>query len=266
MNTLAQDYNGNNIINYDPVPLIMPLLQKGYVVREDGKVVPGITSKAVDMPWIYVRHKEDINCGFSTDILFNSFNIFPKACLGCWKVVVRPRTVKELIQLLELEENLTNRPCKCGIERRPYVNALYGGYFYNSSEEEGLDCLADVKELVAKHISPDIKIILKRYCTEFEMKFGPSDQVEESIQRGYYTEPDGYKVPIMDAVNMEIWETIARKIFDVGDVKSYQPAWVKQHVIAEWFKWAWANGDMTVKEFFDGEPMFRPSVTYERKG
>ena len=260
---VIKEYDGRPISKYDIVPKILPLLAKGYIIRKDGKVAPGMRSKFADPPWIYTRHKKDLPCSFCTEVLFNTLNVFPRQCLGCWKVVVRPRTVKELILLLEVEEKYTERPCKCGIEKRDYVPALYGGYFYNGSEKEGLECLEDVKGLVSEHISPDVSVILKRYCTEFELKFGPSTQIEDSLLRGYYIDTDGKNVPIMNIGEMQVWEQMATQIFDVDEDKSAQPDFVRQHVINKWFQWAWANGDMTVKEFFDGEPLFRPSETYE---
>ena len=260
---IIKESDGRSALMFDVVPLIKPLLNRGYIVRKDGKISPAIRSKSVDAPWVYVRHKKDLPCSFCTEVLFNTFKIFPRSCLNCWKVVVRPRTVKELILLLELEENYTDRPCKCGIEKRPYVPALYGGYFYNGSKKEGLECLKDVRSLVSKHISPDIDVTLKRYCTEFELKFGPTTQIEETLVRGYYNDPENGKIPVMKIGQMQIWEQIARKIFDIDEDKTYQPHWIRQHVIVEWFKWAWANGDMTVKEFFNGEPLYTPSETYE---
>lgn len=260
---LIHDYDGRAIVAYDIVPKIQRLLASGYVLRKDGKIAPAITSKAIDAPWIYTRPRHGLQCSMCHEILFGTFGIFPRSCLSCWKVVVRPRTVKELIMLLELEESLTDRPCKCGIEKRQFVPANYGGYFYNQSKEEGLDCLQDVRRLVAEHISPEVSVTLKRYCTEFELRFGPSDQIEQTLMRGYFVCPDRGKVPVMPMGEMQIWEAAARKVIDLESDHTPQPPFVRQHIIRTWFEWAWERGDMTVKEFFGGEPLYTPSVTYE---
>ena len=260
---VIKSYDGRSAIAYDIVPKIMPLLSKGYILNHEGKLTPAITSKSVSAPWVYTRATGTLPCTLCTEVMFGALNIFPRQCLNCWKVVVRPRTVKELILLLELEDNHTKRPCKCGIELRDHVPALYGGYFYNQSKEQGLECLEDVRGLVSEHISPDIKVTLKRYCTEFELKFGPSSQIEESLLRGYYINDDGSKTPIMKIGEMQIWEQIAMQIFDVKEDKTRQAPFVRQHVICEWFKFAFKHGDMTVKEFFDGESLYTPSETYE---
>lgn len=260
---IVKDYDGRQAIAFDIVPKILPLIAKGYVLTKEGKLKPGLETKAVDAPWIYTRIEETLPCAFTSGILFKVLGIFPRSCLRCWKVVVRPRTIKELILLLELQENFTERQCKCGIEKRSHVPALYGGYFYNKSKKEGLECLEDVKNLVSKHISPDIPVILKRYCTEFEMQFGPSDQIEQSLIRGYYINSDGLNIPIMKVGEMQVWEHLATQIFDINEDKSLQPDFVRQHVISEWFKYAFEHGDETVKEFFNGEGLYTPSVTYE---
>lgn len=263
-NKIKHDYDGRAIVHFDIVPKIAHLLQRGYMLRDDGKIAPIARTKALEAPWIYTRSRPELNCNFWTVILFETLGVFPPKCLDCWKVVVRPRNVKELVMLLELQENFTERYCKCGVEERSYVNADYGGYFYERSKEDGLDCLDEVRGLVAEHISPGIPVFLKRYCTEFELKFGPSDQVEETLSRGYFINPETGRVPVMPEGDMCALVAAAEQIFDTSYTNTVQPPFVKQHVIRRWFEFAWARGDMTVKEFFGGEDLYTPSVRYER--
>ena len=283
---IVSKYDGRPVVTYDIMPRIQKLLSSGYYIRNDGKVTTILKGKSPDPPWIYTRSHPELNCTFWHEVMFGAIGIFPPGCMNCWKVVVRPRTIKELIYLLEVQDELTTRYCKCGIEVRGYVPALYGGYFYNQSQEEGLECLEDVRKLVAENISPDIPVVLKRYCTEFELKFGPSDELEETLMRGYFIHPDEGKKTVMQLSEMQIWRHAAEQIFDVapetvpcdcagqlGCMKCHglgytavpQPPFVKQHVIHKWFEWAWAHGDMTVKEFFGGEPLYTPSVRYEKE-
>ena len=81
----------------------------------------------------------------SSDIAFKAAGKkwVPSKCMGCWKVVVRLKTLKQLFSLLQLQMRM-GRPSKCGIEVRESVNGLYGGYFYNHSLEEGLECYSAV--------------------------------------------------------------------------------------------------------------------------
>ena len=60
--------------------------------------------------------------------VFNKFNIIPKFCFGCYKVLVEPRSILELIKLfvvfdqIKLVENNTR---KCMIEMRPEISGFY---------------------------------------------------------------------------------------------------------------------------------------------
>jgi len=261
---LKEKYDGLLAIQFDIVPRIMSLFSKGYIVGNDGKIRPALESKNVEVPWIYVRHNDKLTCKFSTEVLFQTLGIFPRSCMDCWKVVVRPRNIKELIMLLELQEEYCDYPCKCGIERRDHVPALYGGYFYCNGKKEGLDRLDQVRELVHYHISPEVPVTLKRYCTEFELKFGPSDQLEETLLRGYYMHPDQGRVPVMQMGQMQIWQAAAGAIIDVEADFSRQPDWLKQHVIAEFYKWAWKYDKKNAEFFLGNKPLYTPSKTYER--
>ena len=154
-------------------------------------------------------------------------------CHDCYKVVVRPKTVKQLFQLCDLQEKM-DYPSKCGIELRPYVPALYGGYFYNRSLEDGKECLKTIKKEVRSKIDPTIKIILKRGCTEFEQRFGPSDK--------WMVELDQLKFEK---------EFLNVYVKDIGP-KIEMPLYLKSHVKTKWLHWAAQNNDKTYKEFTNG--------------
>jgi len=132
---------------------------------------------------------------------------------------------------------------KCGIESRPWVAKLYGGYFYTDSIDVGRIRYKTVRKAVDERISPDVGVLLKRACTEFEMAKGPSDQWQ-------YTESD------------EHWEKMVRERFDIGFQDTPQPDYVQLHIMLTWMEKAWAAGDMTVMEFNDGKPLMNPYVTY----
>ncbi len=141
-----------------------------------------------------------------------------------------------------------NLPAKCGVETRQFVPRLYGGYFYNRSLEMGKDCYELVKEAIHKLISPDIEIILKRGCTEFEMKHGASDKWTE--------------LPEQKDI-----ETKFNEIF-VSDLATpkIMPDYVTANVQRKWLHFA-ANAkppDLTYKKFTDGKPLIQECnyVTY----
>jgi len=168
----------------DIITMVKPLLQQaGYRLRDgDGKIYAD-TFMAFDTPWHHVYHADGLDCHTWHKILFDTiFQRFgkkyaPSKCHGCWKVVVRPQNLKQLFALLNLQLRM-GRPSKCGIEVRPTVNGLYGGYFYNHGIEAGLECYEAVRAEIDTDplLGPDTPVILKRACTEFELYCGPSDE------------------------------------------------------------------------------------------
>lgn len=155
-------------------------LQMGSLKKnEDGKFYASLI-ESLNNPWHAFHIPEDNQCGYWHSLLhaFPSFKkqnkkwFVPSYCQECWKVVVRPRTLKELFKLEELQEKC-DMPCKCGIEERISVSGLYGGYFYSRSLEEGLECYGKVKKLMDLNFD-GIKVFLKRGCTEYEVGHGDS--------------------------------------------------------------------------------------------
>ena len=178
----------------------------------------------LDTPWVHINHLHENKCLLWRDVIYNglvrklkkSLQFVPSGCQECYKVVVRPETYEDM---LKLEEAMTEKgwPSKIGIERRPFVGALYGAYFYNRGLGAGKKRFAEVWEMlkdpkIEPRVRPDAhlygpeyanqdNVYLKRGCTEMEMEQGPSDkwrlsifqtQVEPLIEKLIYTpeQPD----------------------------------------------------------------------------
>ena len=200
--------------------------------------------------WVYINPNPDLLCTEYRAIV-KGFGFIPKTCCNCYKIVVQPRSFHELMQLYDLQEEMAKENpkcwCKCGIEEREFVPRHYGGYFYTQGLEVGKSRYKTVRAKVDKHISKDTPVILKRYCTEFELQFGPSDR---------YEQPPG-----ADEVEKQIWETIE---IVSGGVK--QPQFIINNTIQTWMVFAWGRGDKTVMLYNNGAPLFTPSVTYHEEG
>ena len=225
---------------------LKPLLQQGDLyIGSDNRITRDHTAGIIESPWVMHNiDKRDKNCALLHELTFKHYGVIPKQCFGCWKVVVRPKTVVDLFKLSELQETLTY-PCKAGIETRAYVQANYGGYFYCDSKEEGRERREWVKQLVDKHLAPDTDVYLKRACTEFEATFGDSDKWELDPMEEIYT--------------AWINKYIDPDIFGDGfEFASY----VKLDTKVKWLRFAAERGDMTYKEFTDGEEMYPAPVTY----
>jgi hypothetical protein len=202
---------------------------------------------ATETPWVHVKHAVGKRCTMDHHLLFQCFRIIPKRCMSCWKVVVAPRTFAELMGLLQLQYEL-QVPAKCGIEVRPYTPRLYGGYFYTNSVEEGRDRHRQVREAVDKHISPDVKVILKRGCTEFEMSTRPGHGASPFWRYDDYSE--------------RIESIVEDRVMVPNNVIASQPDYLVAHVQRRWVQWAYAAGDETYKMVTDGLDLHSAPVVY----
>jgi len=158
----------------DRIHFLRPLIEsKTLRLGVDGKYRFD-PSGLVDNPWIQTVPRPNVECEIWANVFFNTISVrlgtkmVPSQCQKCWKVVVRPRSLRELFHVMDVQAKL-KIPAKVGIERRPYVFGNYGGYFYADSEEQGRENYKRVKEAL-----PDLKPILKRGCTEMEQLAGDS--------------------------------------------------------------------------------------------
>lgn len=238
----------------DVVEWVKPLLQQaGWAWREaDGKLHAQFKPGIYDTPWHHVKSDYRLKCGLWHQIMFDlvgsrlpsGSKFVPSKCQNCYKVVVRPQTLVQLFALIDIQKEL-GRPSKAGIERRESVFGLYGGYFYNVGLKEGKECYNIVRKAVDenKHLGPDVPVILKRACTEYEMALGDSDKWEITEEQ------------------LRI-EALLDRWLITDDVEMKQPEKMVHHVQRKWIEWAFANGDETYGKFTNGEPLYPPYKTY----
>lgn len=245
------------IVSNDIFEWVKPLIENsGWRWREsDGKIYSQLKPSIVETPWHHVKTDYRLKCGLWHQIMFdlvgnklpNNQKFVPSKCQNCYKVVVRPKTVKQLFALKNLQGEL-NCPSKCGIERREAVHGLYGGYFYNVGLKAGLEKYEIVVEAVKKnkYLGKEIadKIILKKACTEYEHAVG-----------------DSAKWEITDA-QLHI-EGLLERWLIMDDVELIQPEKMIHHVHRRWIEWAYANGDPTYAHFTGGKPLYPSYSTYQ---
>ncbi len=238
----------------DLIGKLKPLLERqGFILRpEDSKFVPKNVSVSWDAPWVYVQADPMARCDIYHRVFYNILGHIHSFCRGCWKVVVRPQSLEQLFDLYELQREM-GVPCKCGLELRKTVGGMYGGYFYNRGYENGLKRYRQVRELVDEHLSPDVSVILKRYCTEFELGGehisgqGPSDQVGEVT-------PEEKEM-----------EEYVEAHFPRVSPNNPQPKHLMAHVMKKWIHHAFEHGDETYKLFTNGEKLNQEYVTYHQE-
>ena len=252
----------NDVMSKDIVSMAYGLLEKRALkLRDvDGKLVYD-SSTEWKTPWHHVKSGDSINCQLWNAVMFvhlfknlpysvtGGRSFIPTGCQHCFKVVVRPPTLKALFALEALQERL-GLDSKCGIEMRAHVFGLYGGYFYNRGLSAGHECYGKVRAAVDAdpELGPGVSVILKRACTEMEQECGPSDKWEIYPNQ------------------IEIEQLINRKV-STDLMLRQQPDIVIDHVHGKWIRFAYQWGDETVFDYIDPEmPLYPPYVTYHDKG
>lgn len=229
----------------DIIEKLEPLLTAaGYVIKRDtGRIGRSVIGFAYNTPWLHIKQAHKKRCGLDSHVIFNYYGFIPRRCQECWKIVVSPRTLRELFALKKIEEQL-DLPAKCGIEVRDYTPRLYGGYFYTCSLEEGRDVYKIVRKAVNEGISPEVNVILKRGCTEMEMEVGPSP------------------FWVVTKKNRELEEIIEERVEDYSVSFSSPPDYMEAHIKKYWVNWAYSHGDETYLDYTGGQPLYPETVKY----
>lgn len=231
--------------------VIRGLLRVGWRIV-DGRLCPPPGSLNFDTPWIFVEDALHPHCMFWNGIFFEHFGLIPRYCrTRCHKVVVKPRTVRELFDLYHLMNHL-GFPSKCGIDRRDYTSARYAAFFYCNSMPEVLARYKEVKEAVSMHLTDgaNIPIIAKKGCTEMEDPRNPGGKPSSE-----WGEPSPEEAELEDRLTM---------IFNYEQSSNHQPAWLRNRVMYAWLEHAHATGDPTWAELC-GDIFGVHSVTYHDK-
>lgn len=234
---------------WDILEVLRPIFKKGFridpkthKITNDGKL-----SMEIDTPWVFAKRHPTHNCFLWHTIMWKLFTILPKHCETCFKVVVRPKTVRDLFKLHYLQKEL-GLPSKCGTEiGRHGVPYLYGGYFYCQGIDEGRERNEIVKKAIkAAGIELEVPVDFKRFCTEYEEIIKDSSaylgQTELAEQKEKY---------------------IASWFEDYP--KSEQPEIIINHVKHHWLKFAYQHRDLTAMEFNNGEPLGIVTTMYGDK-
>ena len=101
---------------------------------------------------IYRRNTTNLNCDRHFEV-FNTFNVIPEFCFSCFKVLIEPKNVVDLIKLYFVFDNLNlrnNNTRKCMIELRSNVSGSYKGYIYCSTLNEANEIRENVNETIKK--------------------------------------------------------------------------------------------------------------------
>jgi len=132
---------------------------------------------------LFLGIESTLNCERHFQI-FKRFNVIPKYCFDCIKVLVTPRNVVEHFKLLMIFEQIKlplDNVRKCMVEGRPDCSGTYKGFIYCNSIEEGNKLGMIVRKAVSEDISPQVSVTVKRGCSEFELAYPGYAQINPVI-------------------------------------------------------------------------------------
>lgn len=232
----------------------------GYIEHPTGFIVPNDRQALPYMGnWIFFGHTSMLrDCYLWHHVMFNHFELVPEFCrLRCYKVVVKVRNFLEAMDFYGLmnanaflNAEISAIPGKVGMDERFYSDGHFNGFVYCDGLEEALEKYRVVRDLVNEHIptGPDIPIIVKRTCTEFERRFGATDQ------------PFWQSMP-KDELD---FQHHLEDIFKGQWTCAVQPDWLRNHLVLKFAKWANTVGDKSWIEYFGEDFLTMKAVTYHQ--
>ena len=194
---------------------------------------------------IYKQNHVHLNCRRHLKI-FNTKNIIPEFCFGCFKVQVEVATFIDLIKVTSLfykfdfEEDLTK---KTMIEMRPNISGYYKGLIYCNS----LDQAKVVKTSLDIHLKEVFtgRIIsnIKRGCSEYTLKFPDYGRIPKN-PKDIMKFPKKWKLPENQFDQNEITKPDKTK-------KASLPTFCLSdfYIIQKWIDYAKGIGDESIEAF-----------------
>ena len=149
---------------------VRQLLSSGqFRIARSGRLIPMDPRGELQTTWVFTNNEARRKyCSWWNHYYFGVFGVIPRICrFNCWKTVIYPRNVIETFQLCDTLRAL-NLPSKCGADRRNYTLNAWGGFIYGDSLEEGREYYEQIRAAIDSVIGKDVRIILKRGCTEME--------------------------------------------------------------------------------------------------
>lgn len=223
------------------------LASGNFKLNETGRAVMTKIGGAWTDNWIFTQAGRQKACLYYLNIYCMRFNCIPTHCrFNCWKTVIKPRTVKELFALYEINKRL-DLPAKCGIDNRTYTHGHYAGFVYADTLPEGKKYYEIYRKEVDEHISPDVSVILKRGCTEME-------KLKQSL---YWSKVDEEDI---------LFERAMNDFFCFESLDFYQPKWLRHEIKTRWVEAAICTGDPTAREMaieFSGDENIWKKIVVE---
>ena len=200
----------------------------------------------------YIGHAGEFKkpCRFLNAFLFqNAYaqSAVPFGCRHCYKVKIVPGNLRQLMAVKEIIET-TPYTAKSGVEAEAQRNQhIYGSYIYNLGLDRARAAYKDLRDRINAHalLGPNVKMLIKRGCTNYEHSCGPSDR---------YT---------FDSRLEAVEAYLANRFRNASSRQSALSNAVADRIrLIRMIGAAFRLGDDTYKDFTGGKALFRPVVTY----
>lgn len=216
---------------------------EGWLTRlEDGRWA--LPEKPWSPNWMYVG--DTSFCRFNMPFLFRgaygSAQV-PWSCRNCFKVKVRLESFRQLQAAYAIAKTLDAPAAKCGPTVDMATSAdRYSMFVYLNGLDAARQMRAKVRAAADAHpqLGPDVQVIIKRGCTEFEIACGPSDR---------WTFPEG-----LAELEERLYATFAAPA---------SPRPPKAASLACWIATAFRIGDETYLDATGGRRLYPAVVTYD---
>ena len=174
LQTINYNYDSNKQISDDDV--------ETFFQRCNNVIFENVNKLNVNETEIFRSNIIDLKCDRHFQV-FNTFNVIPKYCFGCYKIQIGLRNVMELFKLYFVFDKLNlknNNPRKCMLEMRPKAPGAYKGYIYCFSLSEANEIQNQLTATLNKKINKNISITVKRGCSEFGIAYPQYKKINQN--------------------------------------------------------------------------------------
>ena len=174
LQTINYNYDSNKQISDDDV--------ETFFQRCNNVIFENVNKLNVNETEIFRSNIIDLKCDRHFQV-FNTFNVIPKYCFGCYKVQIGLRNVMELFKLYFVFDKLNlknNNPRKCMLEMRPEVSGNYKGYIYCFSLSEANEIQKQLTDMLNIKINKNISITVKRGCSEYGIAYPQYKKINQN--------------------------------------------------------------------------------------
>ena len=220
----------------------------------DGEIrIAAKTSIKIDKPWIDAKYCTERKCDLWLTTYFKYYRIIPRGCRNCWKVVFKPRNLKEAFEVLDLQHK-QGFPSKTGMEERPHSGGQ-GGWssFWYAPLRGGLAGGRRLHRTVQRDLKQRFGrgAVLKRGCTEmerhtFQSGLGKSDEWEKGAE--FFDKK----------------EALLATVWRLNKVKMESPPPMQvAYITMKWIEHEAEFGDSSHQDYCDG-PLLEGLMNYEK--